>query len=664
MAKRTIGASEGDAYYYTKKVLNALPSKGRIEFCVRELVDQNTSWTRACYNLIRSRFFMNGVSNILFAPGVARIAFDELHMEDDDEDGFKLAELDSYVQMISANHSSEYTRKLAINGAELNFTDLRERYGVALTKKTKELEQMLESRTYKNGHYKIVHLKDFRTAHYYAKYANKYFSWCHLESENAFNSYSKDGIVRLYLALKKGYRNMTPDDPDFGASMLGIDIGPRGELIHVNNRWNHAHDNVDVRKGDNKYDASELSDLLGMPYYKACPPPNKEYFKSIGLELMSQDDLRKVPEFGTMTDPRDGNTYRTATINGVTIMVDDFKYIPGEQLSAEQIQRIRELMSQSVLPVMMEEDRTEILNRVAALLPAYQLLDKSYLPVEKAEGQYNAVYNWYGAVAYAPPGWHVPTKADIDKILGKLGYKAPSSYLFGHISYENYNFDATYEHLRLFDDIGLGENTDRQNDMHDELVLDAQANSARMELTAIIRRDILCYWTANRGPQMVIKSYCPNYVRYGQSENDSRVTYMSTLEYNTLVEPIHTTSSSPVWVDASADLGDVDGPDDIEVDDISATVTINEHGPTYISSAEDWLVRSACTTEEEYNQQLRNYLLKHPPVVYDKDQLVSRILADELDVKAYMFHSTIDNTLLKCYSVGGMCPIRYVKDDV
>ena len=61
--------------------------------------------------------------------------------------------------------------------------------------------------------------------------------------------------------------------------MLGIDIGPNNSLIHCNNRYNHEDDpELDNDKnppGDNRFDAKELSLLLGAPYYKSARTTRK-----------------------------------------------------------------------------------------------------------------------------------------------------------------------------------------------------------------------------------------------------------------------------------------------------------------------------------------------------------------------------------------------------
>lgn len=276
MANTELGpGSEGDAYRYTKKVLKSLPNAESVRRIYEEVARNRgvSSWTRACYQELRAQFFRDGRCKIKFAPGVARIAFGELEMGTGDEDFRQLADLRDYVRIISIAHFAEYTRHLAINGKELNFAELTETYGSTAKENWMELRKELESIAYGPRRYRVIWLDSFETASQYYKYTLPH-GWCHLNSAAMFHYYSfsrctglegKASVmpVKLYLAVLPGYEDMTEDDPLYGESMLGIDVGPGGRLIHVNNRWNHSHDNIDERKGDNKYSERELSELMG-----------------------------------------------------------------------------------------------------------------------------------------------------------------------------------------------------------------------------------------------------------------------------------------------------------------------------------------------------------------------------------------------------------------
>ena len=131
MAQKELGpGSEGDAYRYTKKVLKSLPNASRVEHIYREIARNKgiSSWTRACYEELRTQFFRDSQCKIKFAPGVARIAYGELEFGTGDEDFRQLADLRDFVRIISIAHFETFTRHLALDGKELSFKDLVERY--------------------------------------------------------------------------------------------------------------------------------------------------------------------------------------------------------------------------------------------------------------------------------------------------------------------------------------------------------------------------------------------------------------------------------------------------------------------------------------------------------------------------------------------------------
>jgi hypothetical protein len=363
MAQKELGpGSEGDAYRYTKKVLKSLPNASRVEHIYREIARNKgiSSWTRACYEELRTQFFRDGQCKIKFAPGVARIAYGELEFGTGDEDFRQLADLRDFVRIISIAHFETFTRHLALDGQELSFKDLVERFGNTVSANWKELKAELRNIKYGPRRYQIIWLDSFATAHKYYEYTKPH-NWCHLGSLSMFRSYSfnrkstKDGtsrvsVVKLYLAVLPGFETMTEDNPLYGESMLGIDIGPDGRLIHVNNRWNHSHDNVDDRKGDNKYSEKELSELLGGPFYKICPPLTKREMHHISGELKRRRDEenraaanwvrgfadrvangvrtgKPAKETESFVDSRDNVEYRTRKIGGLQWMLDPLSHM-------------------------------------------------------------------------------------------------------------------------------------------------------------------------------------------------------------------------------------------------------------------------------------------------------------------------------------------------
>lgn len=349
--------SEGDAYRYTKKVLKSLPNAARLYSIYSEVAAARgiSSWTRAAYQDLRAHFFRDGQCKIRFAPGAARIAFGELDLGTGDEEPEPIGRLHDIIRIVSIAHADEYDRYMGKDGHRPSFKEFDEMYGKRIAAHWSAMRRQLRKRKYGPRRYKIIPLDDFETANQYYDYT-KPFGWCHLGSKGTFDHYHMSNVdghslpVRLYLAVLPGFETMTVNDDMYGESMLGIDIGPGGRLVHVNNRWNHAHDALDERKGDNKYDETELSDLLGGPFFELCPPYCKDSYlkfaQNTRADRLEQNakikEMRKrvyrsislgrnrARKSGTFTDPRDGQVYRTETLGGRTWLAEPMRYSVGD----------------------------------------------------------------------------------------------------------------------------------------------------------------------------------------------------------------------------------------------------------------------------------------------------------------------------------------------
>lgn len=358
-AQDTYG-SEGDAYRYTKKVLMGLPNAGRLQEIYTEVARNRgiSSWTRAAYMDLRATFFRDGQCKIRFAPGAARIAFGELELGTGDEQLYDVSQFHDILRIISIAHCKDYTRHLADRDGHLaTYRSLEAVYGTKVTADWCKMKRRLKRMKYGPRRYKIIELDCFETANKYYEYTKPH-DWCHLGYEGTFNSYHKTqalgkktgvtNFVRLYLAVLPGFETMTEEDELYGESMLGIDIGPGGRLVHVNNRWNHHHDNVDERKGDNKYSEVELSMLLGGPFFELCPPytvhDERERLRTIVNEINLHNRMLKreaavcsrVFEKGakvgrggvSIVDPRTGRTYGTVRFGDSSWTTSPMDYIP------------------------------------------------------------------------------------------------------------------------------------------------------------------------------------------------------------------------------------------------------------------------------------------------------------------------------------------------
>lgn len=355
--------SEGDAYRYTKKVLKSLPNAARLYSIYSEVAAERgiSSWTRAAYQDLRAHFFRDGQCKIRFAPGAARIAFGELDLGTGDEEPEPIGRLHDIIRIVSIAHADEYDRYMGKDGHRPSFKEFDEMYGKRIAAHWSAMRRQLRKRKYGPRRYKIIPLDDFETANQYYDYTKPH-GWCHLASKGTFDHYHMSNVdgrslpVKLYLAVLPGFEDMKETDELYGESMLGIDIGPGGRLVHVNNRWNHSHDNIDERKGDNKYDEVELSDLLGGPFFELCPPHNRNSYREYAEKLRAEtlesnrsirERRREISGYiargrrhrrteGTFTDPRDGQTYRTVSLGGRTWLAEPMRFAPGEVLDVPE----------------------------------------------------------------------------------------------------------------------------------------------------------------------------------------------------------------------------------------------------------------------------------------------------------------------------------------
>ena len=220
---------------------------------------------------IRNQFFHDG-ENQKFEPGVARIAYGELHLENRGQDSRKLSSLKKIVKLISDGHADEYDANLN----SLSYSDLEVRFGTVVQKADESLKNELTSAKYNNSDYVIETIPDFDTAKKFSKYTNPDSRWCITHLENMWDSYTSAGLNRVYFAYKPNFKEVkrvkgknAPID-EYGLSLISIIVDPWENLRAVTTRWNH-----DNGGSDHAMDARQLSKLLGGNVFELCPPPPK-----------------------------------------------------------------------------------------------------------------------------------------------------------------------------------------------------------------------------------------------------------------------------------------------------------------------------------------------------------------------------------------------------
>lgn len=98
------------------------------------------------------------------------------------------------------------------------------------------------------GSYSIEPIDSYEEALRYKKYAK---DWCILESEEAYDEHTFNGICKFYFCLREGWKEERPIPGDnypydnYGYSMIAVAVDPEGDVFSITSRWNFddAHDN-------------------------------------------------------------------------------------------------------------------------------------------------------------------------------------------------------------------------------------------------------------------------------------------------------------------------------------------------------------------------------------------------------------------------------------
>lgn len=335
-------ASEGDAYKYMKKVLMSLP-------CADELAaDYGENWTREIFNKLRDDFVHSGC-DVYFVPGIARILYGELDYDSEDEDTAKVRQLRSIVKFITMAHKNQFNRHLAHINADktvsepFTFEQLRTMFDKNIKQATDEERNKFKGNDKTN--YTVIWLKNFEIANQYLKYCTA-DPWCYFEDEETFNNYASSGN-KLYLALAPGFEKLKPGDPGYGRSMIGFDMEPQDEngvsqLGVCNNRYNHSQDleKENGKTGDSKYNEIELSEILGVPVWKAYPGYTlKELEESgiISLSLIKAKIKNIFNNFVSNDQVSDDILELVAKINSHSVNISAYEELPSISINGVEL---------------------------------------------------------------------------------------------------------------------------------------------------------------------------------------------------------------------------------------------------------------------------------------------------------------------------------------
>ena len=204
------------------------------------------------------------MNNCKYFLGVTRMI-----MEKQLTNGESIMKLNSILKYINNDESLNSSFDRNLNG--LTFEKLSEQMSEGMEQAYKSERERLGSTDFgeRNTSYNIVKINDFEEASEYSKFT----SWCVTHDDEAFDSYTNNGICVFYFCLKDGFESIPekigencPLD-EYGLSMLAVCVNENGECNSITCRWN------DNNGGNgNIMSTEELSRLLGVNFYEVFKP--------------------------------------------------------------------------------------------------------------------------------------------------------------------------------------------------------------------------------------------------------------------------------------------------------------------------------------------------------------------------------------------------------
>ena len=236
---------------------------------------------------IRNEIPNSRIQGCKFLLGTARIYHDAFY---EDREHFQeiAQELNEYLKIIGTAHADEYDFNL--NGDA--FKDIKGRFEGVRQQNLAADKAKIENANYKrNTRYEIVKIEDFKQASQYGKYT----SWCVTHYDSMLDNYTHGGSGRFYFCLRDDYKTIEKEKgencplDEYGKSMIAISVNSDGSLNTCTCRWNH-----DNGGNDNIMDTKQISELLGVDFYKTFIPKQfSEVLESYKDFKAQQDEFAK-----------------------------------------------------------------------------------------------------------------------------------------------------------------------------------------------------------------------------------------------------------------------------------------------------------------------------------------------------------------------------------
>ena len=197
-------------------------------------------------------------------------------------DGSSITSINKYLRYIASDaHVNEYNQNL--NGLSLG--DIESRFSSVAKGDLEADKERINQQEFdsSSSQYKIVNIDSFDEASKYGEYTD----WCVTHYDDMYDSYTHNGLGRFYFCLKDGFENVPREKgegcplDEYGLSMIAVSVNEDGSCNTITCRWNH-----DNGGGDNIMTPQELSEIIGMNFYKVFLPYSEKEIAEKKKELV------------------------------------------------------------------------------------------------------------------------------------------------------------------------------------------------------------------------------------------------------------------------------------------------------------------------------------------------------------------------------------------
>ena len=266
-----------------------------------------TTWRQYLLFHLRHEFSLMTNGDMKYLPVVAKLAYsNEVGFDKRNDNGTEIGILQSIVSLFKTDDT--LFQQVKANIDNITFTDLYEQL-------KSRLEENDAIDTYNANHvdvrddYDIVDVPDFQTANFYGNKSCSQSRLCYTQGEGTWNSYTKNGVNRVYVCLKHGWEDI-PEEPgegnpydEYGTSMIFVFIDPDGKISTSNCRWNHHVEGSYRQDGgvDHAFTKTSLCETVGRRFDETFKPYPIEYLMKKGY--VPFDMVQKLLDEGK--SPRD-----------------------------------------------------------------------------------------------------------------------------------------------------------------------------------------------------------------------------------------------------------------------------------------------------------------------------------------------------------------------